>query len=296
VAFAFVAVIAGGSEAPIGAACAIAAASVLGVEISGVIFGLANGTALGLPLLLVAGLLAGRNRREVRMRADQADELVTQMQLSQDEHQRAAALNERNRIAREIHDVLAHSISALGIQIQAARSVLHDSGDVEGTLRLLDGAQRLAEDGLTDSRRAILALRNDTPPLPASMATLVDSHAHQHHDPVDFVITGQVRPLQPDANLALVRTTHEALTNASKHAPGGSIRICLNYVHMQTTLTIANTPARRDPHKSAAAAPSSGVSGGYGLAGMRERLLLIGGTLTAGPLGDGWIVQAKVPQ
>jgi signal transduction histidine kinase len=290
VAFAVVAALGAGSELSLSPACAVTVAGVLGIEISGVIFGFTTGTALGLPLAVCAALLGGRNRREVRVRSEQAAELVTQMQLTQEEQRRVAALDERNRIAREIHDVLAHSISALGIQIGAARAVLGDSGDVEATLRLLDGAQHLAEEGLTDSRRAILALRTDTPPLPDSLASLAENHQNQHHRPVDLVVLGAARPLQPDATIALVRTTHEALTNAAKHAPGGGVHLTLDYGAGQTTLTIGNDASGQAP------GPGPGVNGGFGLAGMRERLLLIGGTLSAGPTDTGWTVEAKVPQ
>ena len=290
IAFALMAVIGAGDEVEFLPACAITAAGILGVEISALVFGLATGSVLGIPLLLLAGLLVGRNRREVRARSDQAAALVLQMQLTQDEHRRAATLDERNRIAREIHDMLAHSISALGIQIGAARAVLQDSRDIEKTLQLLGSAQHLAGEGLTDARRAILALRTDTPPLPESLASLVEHHEIQNPSSLAFAISGDVRPLQPDANLALVRTAQEALTNSAKYAPGASVHVALEYANRQTLLTVTNTaPTATVPYRMDA-------GGGYGLAGMRERLLLLGGTLTAGPTENGWTVQAVVPQ
>ena len=278
----------------LGAGCAVTAAGILGIEVSGLLFGFSAGTALGLPLLLVAALLAGRYRREVRIRADQAAALVVQMQQTQAEQRRSAALDERNRIAREIHDVLAHSLSALSIQIEAASAVLRDSGDVEATLKLLDHARRLSDDGLTDSRRAIHALRTDTPPLPDSLASLVDSHEYGDRSGVDLAITGDIRPLPPGANVALLRTAQEALTNAAKHAPGAPLVIRLDYSPNETILTISNSALRRDRTRPQPGAP--GVNGGYGLAGMRERLLLIDGALTAGPTDGGWTVRARVPR
>jgi signal transduction histidine kinase len=294
VAFAVIAAIGGGSDLSLGAGCAVTAAGILGIEVSGLFFGFSAGTALGLPLLLVVALLAGRYRREVRIRADQATALVVQMQQTQAEQRRSAALDERNRIAREIHDVLAHSLSALNIQIEAASAVLRDSGDVEATLKLLDHARRLSDDGLTDSRRAIHALRTDTPPLPDSLASLVDSHEYGNRSGVDLAITGDIRPLPPGANVALLRTAQEALTNAAKHAPGAPLVIRLEYSPNETILTISNTvlrPDRTQPHPGA-----PGGNGGYGLAGMRERLLLIDGALTAGPTDGGWTVRARVPR
>jgi signal transduction histidine kinase len=294
VAFAVVAAIGGGSELSLGAACAVAAAGIVGIEVSGLLFGVSAGTALGLPLLLVAAILAGRYRREVRLRADQAAVLVAQMQQTQAEQRRNAALDERNRIAREIHDVLAHSLSALSIQIEAASAVLRDSGDVGATLRLLAHARRLSDDGLTDSRRAIHALRTDTPPLPDSLANLVDNHEYENRAPVDLAITGDIRPLRPDANVALLRTAQEALTNAAKHARGALLVVRLDYKASETILTISNSMRRSDRAKPCPDAP--GPSGGYGLAGMRERLLLIDGSLAAGPNEDGWAVRARVPR
>jgi signal transduction histidine kinase len=290
VAFTVAAAIEAGSSLALGTACAVATVGIVSIEISGAIFGLSTGTAVGIPLLVVVSLLVGRDRRQARIRGEQAAALVTQMQLTQGEQRRAAALGERNRIAREIHDVLAHSISALGIQIEAARAVLRESGDVAATLKLLDGAQRLAEDGLTDSRRAIMALRADTPSLDRSIATLVENHERQHDTTVDVTVRGDVRPLQPDANLALIRVVHEGLTNAAKHAPSSPVFIRLDYGDDRTELTISNSLNEDVSVKQ------PGLNGGFGLTGMRERLLLIDGGLSAGPAEGGWIVRATVPQ
>jgi signal transduction histidine kinase len=295
VAFAVVAAIGGGSDLSLGDACAVTAAGIVGIEVSGLLFGFSAGTALGLPLLLVAAMLAGRYRREVRLRADQAAALVTQMQQTQTEQRRSAALDERNRIAREIHDVLAHSLGALSIQIEAAGAVLRDSGDVEATLKLLDHAHRLSDDGLTDSRRAIHALRTDTPPLPDGLANLVDNHEYENGARVDLAISGDIRPLPPDANVALLRTAQEALTNAAKHAPGAPLVVRLDYRASETILTISN-PMRRSDRTESCHRESPGANGGYGLAGMRERLLLIEGALAAGPSDGGWTVRARLPR
>jgi signal transduction histidine kinase len=294
VAFAVVAAIGGGSDLSLGAACAVTAAGIVGIEVSGLLFGFSAGTALGLPLLLVAALLAGRYRHEVRLRADQAAALVTQMQQTQAEQRRSAALDERNRIAREIHDVLAHSLSALSIQIETASAVLRDSGDVEATLKLLDYAHRLSDDGLTDSRRAVHALRSDTPPLPDSLANLADNHEYENRVRVNLTISGDISPLPPDANVALLRTAQEALTNAAKHARGAPLAVRLDYDANETMLTISNPLLSPDRMEPCLGAPEA--TGGYGLTGMRERLLLIEGSLAAGPSDDGWTVRARVPR
>ncbi len=296
VAFAVMAALAAGSDLPFAPACAVTAAGVFGVETGGVLFSFSTATSIGLPLVLIVSLLAGRTRRESRLRADQAAAVVTQMRQAHSEQQRAAALDERNRIAREIHDVLAHSLSALGLQIEAAQAVLDESGDTATASRLLGHAHHLANDGLEETGRAIHALRADTPPLPDSLATMVSHHQQHHRQPIDLAV-GHVRPLPPDANLALIRTAQEALTNAAKHAPETAVTVTLDYGPEATTLTVTNAVASCETGTSGDDGFSAwhNAGGGYGLAGMRERLLLINGTLTAGHAAGRWTVEAKVP-
>ena len=175
VAFAIMAAIAAGNDLPSGPAAAVTAIGMLGIELGGLIFGFSATNAVGLPLVLVVSLLAGRNRRDARIRAAQAAALVTRTQQAQADQRRAAALEERTRIAREIHDVLAQSLSALGVQIEAARSVLSDTGDIGCATGLLEQASQLADAGLGETRQAIHALRADTPALPGGLASLAES-------------------------------------------------------------------------------------------------------------------------
>jgi signal transduction histidine kinase len=294
VAFAVIASISGGSDASLGEAWAVTAAGILGAEVSGLLFGFSTSTALGLPLLLVAALLGGRYRRVASLKAEQAKALVAQMEQTHAEQRRAAALDERNRIAREIHDVLAHSLSALGIQIEAATSVLRDTGDIAASLRLLDHARYLADEGLNESQRAIHALRTDVAPLPESLAILVDSYKRDHRGDASLAVSGTVRALPPDATVTLLRIAQEALTNATKHARGSPLCVQLDFESNKTALTISNAaPSATNELPT----PSAGdPGGGYGLVGMRERLLLLGGTLSAGPSEQGWTLRAEVPR
>jgi signal transduction histidine kinase len=288
--FAAMAAIAAGDDLPSGPAVAVTAIGVAGVEIGGLIFGLSASTAAGWPLVLVVSLLAGRNRRHARIRAAQAAALITRTRQAQSEQRRAAALEERSRIAREIHDVLAHSLAALRVQIETARSVLSDTTDLAALSGLLEHASRLADDGLGETRQAIHALRADTPPLPGGLASLARSHEQHYRRPVALSVTGQARIVRPQASVALVRAAREALTNAARHAPGTAVTMHLDYAPGQITVTITN-PARSPGPGTAA----DGSGSGYGLAGMRERLHLAGGTLTAGPEGGQWVVRAQVP-
>src|SRR5262249_60974721 len=111
-------------------------------------------TLIGLPAVLAGGFMVGRNRAAYRIQAEQAAQLLAQREKLQAEQRRADLLDERARIAREIHDVLAHSLGALGIQIQAARAVLTDHGDVDRAGEILGAAQRMAAEGLVAPRRA----------------------------------------------------------------------------------------------------------------------------------------------
>ena len=208
------------------------------------------------------------------------------------EQRRTAALDERNRIAREIHDVLAHSLGSLGVQIQATRAVLTDRGDIDQAVDLLGRAQRSAAEGLTETRRALQALRSDTPPLAGALDELSADHRRRYETPVTVEVTGRARPLPPDAALALTRAAQESLVNAAKHAPHQPVFIRLDFSDGPTTLTILNPTA----DEKTEGPRLETINGGYGLTGMRERLLLLGGSLHAGASDGDWVVTAEVPQ
>jgi signal transduction histidine kinase len=249
------------------------------------------------PVLLVLGLFLGYTLRAHRVQAEQAASLLAQTERLREEQSRVATLDERTRIAREIHDVLAHSLGALAVQIQVAEAVLTDQRDVDRAVELLDQARRMANEGLDETRRAVHALRGETLPLPQGLARLGANHQRRHGSLVNVEVNGVPRTLTPDASLAIARTAQEALVNTAKHAPRQPVDIRLDYADADTSLVVAN----RLGEDGWADRPDQGsglstVDGGYGLAGMRERLLLLQGTLSAGRTGNEWIVVAKVPQ
>jgi len=211
-----------------------------------------------------------------------AHALLAETRRAQLEAERAVALTERSRIAREIHDVLAHSLGALGIQLQAAEAMLAERGDIDRALRSLAGARRLVDEGLTETRRAVRALRTDAPPLPDALAALLDDRRGA------LTVSGEPYALSPAAGLALLRVAQEAVTNAAKHAHGEPATIALEYADMGVELRVENAL----PDTVAVEHP--GTAGGYGLAGMHERLRLIDGELQAGPVGGRWVVRARV--
>jgi signal transduction histidine kinase len=292
VAFVFVAAMAAGVNSGFAAALAVTVAGILAIEVSGLAFGQGLGTLLGLPAFVLAGLVIGRNWGAYRVQAEQSAALLAQREQLQAEQRRADLLDERARIAREIHDVLAHSLGALGIQVQAARSVLRKDADQAD--ELLAAAQQMAAEGLVETRRAVQALRTDTLPLNEELALVTDTHAQRYHVPVSYDTGGIPAALPPDATLALLRIAQEALVNAAKHAAGQPVAVRLDYGDADVRLTVRNDL----PPGAAADGPAdvSTVDGGYGLTGMHERLRLLNGTLEAGCHDNQWVVTAELPR
>ncbi|HXN38766.1 MAG TPA: histidine kinase [Solirubrobacteraceae bacterium] len=282
-ALAIVSMLAAGVDLPLAGVLVAFLAGVLAIEIGAISYAHTDlGTVLGYPALLAGLAMAGRYRRAYRIQTEQAQALLAETRRAQLEAERVAALTERSRIAREIHDVLAHSLGALGIQLQATEVTLSEHHDIERALRSLASARRLVDEGLTETRRAVRALRTDAPPLPHALAALVDDR------PGALTVSGDPYALSPAAGLALLRVAQEAMTNAAKHASGQQAAIALEYTDTGVELRVENAlgdaVAIEHPH----------TAGGYGLAGMHERLRLIDGELHAGPVDDRWVVCARV--
>src|SRR3984885_6117563 len=151
--------------------------------------------------------------------------------------------------------------------------MLSERHDIDRALRSLASARRLVDEGLTETRRAVRALRTDAPPLPDALASLVDDR------PCALTVIGEPYVVAPAAGLALLRVAQEAVTNAAKHADGRPPTIALDYSEHGVELRVENELSDAVPSEH------PGTAGGYGLAGMHERLRLIDGELQAGPLG-----------
>lgn len=270
----------------------ITGAGVLAVGSVGLAFGVPAWEVFFYPLILVLGLLFGRLERGYRLQAEQSAALLANAGQLRQEQSRSAALDERNRIAREIHDLLAHSLGALGVQIEAAQAVLTDQRDIDRAVELLGYARRMAASGLSETREALHALRTGTPPLPEALSGLSSDHQRRYGGQVSFEVTGAPRSLSADACLALTRTAQESLVNTAKHAPHQPVEVRLDYHEGRTALTVVSPLAGHADGRPALET----VNGGYGLTGMRERLLLIDGSLQAGPDDGNWVVTAQVPQ
>jgi signal transduction histidine kinase len=289
--FAFVAAMMAGGDTSLPVAIAVTCAGILAIDVAGLAFQNGLGTLLGFPAIVLAGFVIGRNRGAYRIQAEQASILLAQREQLQAEQRRADLLDERARIAREIHDVLAHSLGALGIQIQVARSLLHKDIDQAG--EVLATAQQMAAEGLAETRRAVHALRADPLPLNQELARVTETYAQRYHVGVSFGTGGIPAALPPDATVALLRIAQEALVNAAKHASGQPVTVRLDYGNTDVRLTVRNDLA---PGIDPGPAAVSTVNGGYGLTGMHERLRLLNGTLEAGRHDGQWIVTAELPR
>jgi signal transduction histidine kinase len=287
---------AAGDAFSLAVAATVTGAGVLAIVTAGLAFGVPTWQVFFYPLTLVLGLLFGRLERGYRLQAEQSAALLANAEQLREEQNRSATLDERSRIAREIHDLLAHSLGALSVQLQAAQAVLTDQRDIDQAIDLIGQARRTTTEGLIETRQAVHALHTGMPPLPEVLASLSSDHQRRYGTGVRFEVAGVPRALSADAGLALTRTAQESLVNTAKHAPHQPVRIQLDYHEGGTALTVVSRLAgQADGHPALET-----VNGGYGLAGMRERLLLIDGSLHAGPdggpNGGHWVVTAQVPQ
>ncbi|MGW5256903.1 sensor histidine kinase [Streptomyces sp. NPDC004012] len=211
-----------------------------------------------------------------------AQRLLAQERAARAAERESAALVERARIAREIHDVLAHSLSAQMVHLEAARLLIENGAERDKILERVVAARGMAREGLAETRQALSALRGEMSPIEDFLSDLVAA-AHG----ADVTVAGDRRPLPAEASQAVRRVAQEALTNVRKHAPGAKVHLRLEYAEHQVTLDV------RDSGGSPGELTGSGA--GYGLLGMRERAELLGGSLDAGPGEEGFVVTLKVP-
>ncbi|MFI5906360.1 sensor histidine kinase [Dactylosporangium sp. NPDC051541] len=213
----------------------------------------------------------------------EAEQLVEELARGRAAQAEAARLSERQRLAREMHDVLAHSLTGLMLQLEGARMLAVRTPDDPRLPAALERAQQLGRAGLDEARRAIGLLRDDELP---DLAELTRSFAHDHGVRCDFTVDGDARELESPARMAVYRVAQEALTNAAKHAEPSLVTVRLEYEPARVRLTVEDFGVR-------AAVVSAGA--GYGLTGMRERAELLGGVLETTPTDKGFRVVLEVP-
>ena len=265
----------------IGATVTVALAAVTAIAGSS-----ASAVAAATLVTVLLGVVA-QFLKQSRQSQDQTELLLARLQDAHDEQARAAAIAERSRIAGELHDVLAHSLSGAAIQLQGARK-LADREHATPTLSdAIDRASELVKGGLDNARQAVGALRGDPLPTVAQLPSLIASYRTDWKLDVTLRIEGDIRTLPADPSLALYRGAQEALTNVSRYAPSACTTVVLRYEGDLTRLSVNNGPST--------APPREGMGGGRGLNGLRERIERTGGTMSAGPTAEGWRVEIEVP-
>jgi signal transduction histidine kinase len=276
------------AETPSLVALALAAAAYVGPALH-VDRGAARivGTELG----IVAFYLVARFGRSAAEAHEQTRRLLLELQATRDAEAEAAMLRERSRLARDMHDVLAHSLSGLMLQLEGAR-MLSTQPDARGELPpALDRAHHLARAGLEEARRAIAALRDEDLPGPDGLEQLATDFEEDSHVCTSLEVTGAARELDSETSLTIYRVAQEALTNIRKHAAPDSVEVSLSYDPGGTRLTVHDHAHTRSPTELS----TSGDGAGYGLTGMRERAELLGGSLSADRTPDGFRVELWIP-
>lgn len=236
---------------------------------------------------VAAGWLLGYIMRTQRLLL--AEQIQAQQALA--EH---AVADERRRIAREVHDVIAHSLSITLLHVTGARRVLQQDRDVDDAVEALEQAEKLGRQAMADIRRTVGLLDNaptkaaQTAPEPGidDIATLV-ADFQRAGLAVTLHAEGSTEGVAPTIGLALYRITQESLANIAKHAPDSKSTVLLGVSAASATLAVNNRLSA-----AVGAAPSAE---GRGMRGMRQRVELLGGAIDVGPTRDGWAVRVEVP-
>jgi signal transduction histidine kinase len=215
-----------------------------------------------------------------------------QLLVKQEENQAAlaelAAADERRRIAREVHDVIAHSLSVTLLHLTGARRALQEDRDVDDAVDALEQAERLGRQAMADIRRTVGLLDGApvrTAPEPGidDIPRLVDDFVRAGLS-VRLHVTGSPERVSPAVGLALFRIAQESLANIAKHAPESTSSVLLSFSQSSAHISVDN--------RLPVAVQSSE---GRGVRGMRQRVELLGGILDVGPSGDEWSVRAEIP-
>jgi len=208
----------------------------------------------------------------------------------------AGVLDERQRMAREIHDTLAQGLTGIITQLQAAER--HGQSEAERQ-RHLELATQLARDSLTEARRSVQAMQPEpleSARLPEALADVAGKWTRIHGLPATVTTTGQPRRIRPDAEITLLRTAQEALVNVAKHARARKVGLTLSYMEDQVNLDIRDDGVGFDPQPAGAMVPARAGGSGYGLLAMRQRVEGVAGTLEVESApGGGTAISASVP-
>lgn len=267
------------------AAVALAAGAPAGFVVSAAAAGSLPGRLLAVGAVSLVGLVAGVARRQLVQQATHAAELASARDQAALARREADLVAERNRLGREMHDLLAHTLGALSIQLTALEALVRSGAGDEALRGEIERIRRLLGDGLDEARQAVRALREDRGPLVDQLRRLCQDHG------IVFEFSGTPRPLDAEVSLAVYRAAQEALTNAARHAPGAPVTLAVSFSPDEVVLDVHN----EEPPSRWVPTPFAPSGGGYGLVGMRERVLLLGGCCEAGPEDGGWRVHVRIP-
>ncbi|WP_029663029.1 sensor histidine kinase [Cellulomonas sp. KRMCY2] len=260
--------------------------------------------AIGMNILFLAGAWTFGDAAwvQTRQRMELA-ERNRELQVERDENARNAVIAERFRIARELHDVVAHHVSAMGVQAGAARLML--TRDPAAVGRALLSIELSGRDAIEEMHRLLGVLRDGEQPPQAAPAAGVEQLAALVGRPygalcATYTVDGEPRELPQSLSISLYRIAQEALTNTLRHANASKVDVTVHYSTTTVELTVADDgPAAADraatapPAQDAQHTENGRARGGLGHIGMRERVALHGGTLQVGPDGRGYSVRAR---
>ncbi len=235
----------------------------------------------------------GDNVRTRRAYTHELEERAARLESERETRSQEAVIEERRRIAREMHDVVAHNVSVMVVQAGAARRVM--DARPEQARDALSSIETTGRQALTEMRRLTGVLRRDdeTDPTPQPGLGYLEKLVEQTREaglPVELTVEGRPYELPQGADLSAFRILQEALTNSLKHAGPSSAAVCIRYCPGRLELRVT------DDGRGAAGRLSNGHVGGHGLVGMRERVAMFGGELKTGPRsGGGYEVTATLP-
>ena len=271
-------------------AAVVFAAEILAIDVPRFLAGENPGDIIPAWAFIIVFWFIGKTIRQRRMQAVELEDRASQLELEREEKARLAVAEERSRISRELHDVIAHSVSVMVVQSQAAQRLLE--GEQRNARQALKSIETTGRQALTEMRRLLGILRRTDAELALApqpslehLNTLIEQ-MREAGLPVELRIEGEAEPLPPGVDLSAYRIVQEALTNALKHAGPARAWVKIHYGDDEVELEVSDDGR----------GTGRGGGSGQGLIGMHERVAFYGGVLESGNRDDGgYVVRARLP-
>ena len=278
-----------GFRADVGAAVAFAA-EILAIDVPRFLAGENPGDIIPAWAFIIVFWFIGKTIRQRRLQAVELEDRASQLELEREERARLAVAEERSRISRELHDIIAHSVSVMVVQAQAAQRLLE--GEQREARQALGSIETTGRQALAEMRRLLGTLRRTDAELalaPQPSLKHLDALVEQAREaglPVELSVEGDAGSLPPGVDLTAYRIAQEALTNVRKHAGGAHASVVVRRSDDGIELEITDDGSGSDKNDGT----------GQGLIGMRERVALYGGVFESGKReGGGYVVRARLP-